>query len=137
MRGSFRRLAWQQALDHYRQLMDSPPARTGLLRLYHLWYGVLDVQIDTTAPLESSWQPELLGGVSVVQAHGVSRPTELWSEESLYRPLGATETSPPQRLTLTAVPYYAWANREPRAVCVWIPRITQSSARRSETPLSM
>jgi DUF1680 family protein len=84
--------------------------------------AILGVQIDTTAPLESSWQPDLLGGIRVVEARGVSGPAESWSGRSLYRPLQPTETSPPQPLTLTAVPYYAWANREPGAMRVWIPR---------------
>ena len=87
--------------------------------------SVLGVQIDTTAPLESSWQSDLLGGVSVVRARGVGGPLESWSDGSLYRPLQHAETAPPQPLTLTAVPYYAWANREPGAMRVWIPRITR------------
>jgi uncharacterized protein len=91
--------------------------------------AILGVQLDTTAPLESSWQPDLLGGVSVVSARGRISPTESWSNGSLYRPLEAAETAPPQPVTLTAVPYYAWANREPGAMRVWIPRITAAPVR--------
>ncbi len=47
-------------------------------------------------------------------------------EDALYR------TSPPSReeVTVTAVPYYAWANREPGEMRVWIRRAT------AETPSS-
>jgi DUF1680 family protein len=83
---------------------------------------VLGVQIDTAAPLESSFQPDLLGGVSIVRAQGFCTSTEPWSDGSLYRPLVPADTTPPEPLTLTAVPYYAWANREPGAMRVWIPR---------------
>jgi DUF1680 family protein len=85
--------------------------------------SILGVEIDTSAPLEATWQPELLGGVSVVHASGVGTPSEAWPEGSLYRPFVATRTGPPQPITLTAVPYYAWANREPGAMRVWIPRM--------------
>jgi uncharacterized protein len=84
--------------------------------------SVLGVQIDTTAALESSWQAELLGGVTIVRARGVGGPTEAWSDGSLYRPLDTTESPARQPLELTAVPYYAWANRTPGAMRVWIPR---------------
>jgi DUF1680 family protein len=85
---------------------------------------ILDVQIDTSAPLEASWQPELLGGVSVVMVQGASMPTHSWANDGLYRPLSADEKRTLQPLSLRAVPYYAWANREPGAMRVWIPRIT-------------
>jgi DUF1680 family protein len=84
---------------------------------------VLEAQIDTNAPLESSWRPDLLGGVRVIHANGVGGPLASWSDGSLYRPLQPVETSPAETVSLTAVPYYAWANREPGAMRVWIPRV--------------
>ncbi len=33
------------ALDHYRQLAESPPARTDLLRLYRLWYALAETSV--------------------------------------------------------------------------------------------
>jgi DUF1680 family protein len=58
---------------------------------------LLDVRIDAAAPaLEASWNQDLLGGVMTVTAMG--QPT-----------------------SLTAVPYYAWANRQPGAMRVWVP----------------
>jgi len=84
--------------------------------------AVLGVQIDTAAPLESSWKPDLLGGVHVIHARGLTVPSESWSDGSLYRPLESVEPVAPEPVSLTAVPYYAWANREPGPMRVWIPR---------------
>jgi len=45
----------------------------------------------------------------------------LWQNQ-LYRPFGAVH--PARRpARLLAVPYYAWANREPGAMRVWIPQV--------------
>jgi DUF1680 family protein len=77
---------------------------------------VLDVTVDTAAPLQTTWQPDLLGGVTTITAHGrVAEPLA-----DLYTPFGTAE--PPARpVDLTGVPYFAWANREPGAMRVWIP----------------
>ena len=40
--------------------------------------------------------------------------------EAPHQPLDAAET-PGTPLSLTAIPYYAWANRGPAAMHVWIP----------------
>jgi DUF1680 family protein len=84
--------------------------------------SVLAVQIDPSAPLGTNWQPDLLGGVCVVHARGVGVETEPWADDGLYRPLGPDPLVARQPVSLTAVPYYAWANREPGAMRVWIPR---------------
>ena len=51
-----------------------------------------DLRLDPAAPRASAHRPDLLGGVRVVTAGG-----------------------------LTLVPYYAWANRGPAPMRVWIP----------------
>jgi DUF1680 family protein len=43
------------------------------------------------------------------------------SEEPLYRALGRTPQSEGKEVSLTFIPYYAWANRLPGAMEVWIP----------------
>ena len=81
--------------------------------------NLLDVSIDPAAPLAATWQPELLGGVMVVDASGSAGDASPWADQ-LYRPYGAVqETARP--IKLRAVPYYAWANRGAGAMCVWIP----------------
>ncbi|WP_129664100.1 glycoside hydrolase family 127 protein [Phytoactinopolyspora endophytica] len=61
-----------------------------------------DVRIDAETGFEVEHRPDLLGGVTVVRASG--------SVEGRQRPV-----------TLTAIPYYAWANRGPGPMRVWIP----------------
>jgi uncharacterized protein len=82
--------------------------------------SIADLEIDTEAPLESSWVSGRLEGVTVVRGAGWAVDTRPWANQ-LYRPLGAPKPAR-RRVTLTAVPYYAWANREPGAMRVWIPR---------------
>jgi uncharacterized protein len=83
---------------------------------------VADLEIDTAAPLESVWAPDRLGGVVLVKAAGWAVDTRPWANQ-LYRQVGAPPAAR-RRVALTAVPYYAWANREPGAMRIWIPRGT-------------
>jgi len=80
-----------------------------------------DLEIDTGAPLTSAWDADRLGGVAVVRAQGREVDTSSW-QHRLYRPIGAAPAAARRPVQLTAVPYYAWANREPGAMRVWIPR---------------
>jgi DUF1680 family protein len=80
-----------------------------------------DLEIDAGAPLSSAWEPERLDGVAVVHARGREIDTAGWRHR-LYRPLGSAASAARRPVALTAVPYYAWANREPGAMRVWIPR---------------
>jgi len=82
---------------------------------------LLDVVLNPNQPLRDHWQADLLGGVVSVQAGGVLRPALAWTDD-LYLPDGAAR--PTQRmLDLTAVPYFAWANRGAGAMRVWVPQI--------------
>jgi DUF1680 family protein len=74
-------------------------------------------------PARTNWEvihkPDLLGGIVVAQAEALVASDNTWSGE-LYRPYDGSrpEYKPVQ---LTAIPYYAWANREPGAMQVWLP----------------
>ena len=83
--------------------------------------NLLDVRIDPETPLQATWREELLSGVIAVEAQGAVVDMGAWGER-LYRPMRA-ESLPQQAVKLTAVPYYAWANRGPGAMRVWIPRM--------------
>jgi len=88
---------------------------------------VADLEIDTAAPLESSWVPGRLEGISVVRGSGWAVDAGSWKGR-LYRPIGRGSSAARRRTTLTAIPYYAWANRGPGAMRVWIPRSPAGSA---------
>lgn len=80
---------------------------------------VMDVEIDPTRPLDARWRGDLLGGVMAIEAPGYALDLRPW-QGRLYRPLGGAE--PGRRaVRLVAVPYYAWANRGPGAMRVWVP----------------
>jgi DUF1680 family protein len=81
---------------------------------------VYDLEIDRSAPLRASWRPDLLDGVSVVRGSGFRIDRSAWAGV-LYRPLRGEAASPKQPVELTAVPVYAWANRGPGAMKVWLP----------------
>jgi DUF1680 family protein len=73
-------------------------------------------------PPGSSFRPELLNGVVALQVAGLVTETAATWDDTLYRP--TPPAAPPdlaRNVTLTAIPYYAWANREPGPMRVWIP----------------
>ncbi|MEV0151825.1 MULTISPECIES: beta-L-arabinofuranosidase domain-containing protein [unclassified Nonomuraea] len=79
-----------------------------------------DVRIDATTPPRPEHRPDLLDGVTVLRAEGAlaQGPADI-----PYRPRG--EPAPPARpADITLIPYYAWANRGPHAMRVWIPQVT-------------
>ena len=82
---------------------------------------LMDVAIDVAAPLAANWQPDLLGGVVTVTATGANVDTSAWGEQ-LYCPADQVAISYSAPVPLTAIPYFAWANRTPSTMRVWIPR---------------
>ncbi|MGW3419762.1 glycoside hydrolase family 127 protein [Streptomyces phaeochromogenes] len=98
--------------------------------------GLDDIVLDPAAGLTVRHRPDLLGGVTTVIGSGRLRarpagqgwwpyrtargtgPTEATVDTSTDTPTD-TPTDPP--LELTAIPYYAWANREDGSMRVWLP----------------
>jgi DUF1680 family protein len=71
-----------------------------------------DISVASDVVYETKWVPDLLGGVNVISFPGRRRK----SFSSLYRKW----TPEYEELSLTAIPYYAWANREEGEMNVWI-----------------
>lgn len=63
------------------------------------------------------WRPDLLSGITAVQMTGRTTSGAM----SLYRPRTADDGQPGHPARLTAIPYFAWANRGPAPMRVWIP----------------
>ena len=83
--------------------------------------NTVDVRKLVFSP-HTEWTPEhradLLGGVTVLKSEAQVQNLEEWQMQ-LYGedpPLFTSET-----VSVTAIPYYAWANRKPGAMRVWIP----------------
>ncbi|MDH5440484.1 MAG: glycoside hydrolase family 127 protein [Candidatus Bathyarchaeota archaeon] len=78
-------------------------------------------------PLESElrvrWTPDLLSGAMVIQGEAMVADTNRF-EGSLYRPIRRIYPKA-RRVQFTAIPYYAWANREPGPMTVWIRSLTE------------
>ena len=87
-------------------------------------FDLLDASLlDDGTGFVSAFQPDLLGGVLVLKHRGslVDRP---FSSEPLYRPFQERVERPGAVVALTFIPYYAWANREPSRMEVWVPYTT-------------
>lgn len=77
------------------------------------------IQLPETTELESHFIPTLLGGVTLIQGNAVVFETEDWAT-TLYRPVPARRSPH----TFIALPYYAWDQRQPGEMRVWIPTAT-------------
>jgi DUF1680 family protein len=79
--------------------------------------------LDDGSSFASDFQPDLLGGILVLKHRGtvVDHP---FSGEPLYRAFGEHVERPGTVVSLTFIPYYAWANREPSRMEVWVPYVT-------------
>lgn len=73
------------------------------------------VFLPRSAPLEAHTDERLLDGVVTIGGAATVADVSPW-DGALYRPLAAGSS----RRTITAVPYYAWDNRGPGAMRVWI-----------------
>ncbi len=91
-----------------------------------LVYGLEDVDHEVSvhqltlspeAEFTVRFDPDLLGGVAVLEGEAAVPDRTHW-EGQLYRPYerGAGRTLP-----VRAVPYYAWDNRAPGGLVVWVP----------------
>jgi uncharacterized protein len=81
-----------------------------------------DVVLPADAAFSASLRPDLLGGVVVLraQAEGAA-PGEGWEDRLYCTRRGRARSRGIDAVKLTAIPYYAWANREPGAMQVWLP----------------
>jgi uncharacterized protein len=70
-------------------------------------------------PFTGEYQADLLGGLTTLKHDGAAVDKPL-SSEPLYRVL-ADEERPGTKVTLTYIPYYAWANRGDARMEVWVP----------------
>lgn len=78
-----------------------------------------DVGVSGRADWSAQLEPALLGGVVVLRGPGeLSPPGDRWAD-CLYR-TADTEPRAATPMAATAIPYYAWANRAPGQMQVWL-----------------
>jgi DUF1680 family protein len=78
-----------------------------------------DLVLPAAAELSADWEPELLGGVMVLRGEALLQEQPTWSGD-LYRLAASTPRPRARPVELRAVPYYAWANRDPGGLAVWL-----------------
>lgn len=78
-----------------------------------------DVTLPAGVALRAERVPELLGGVVRLRGEGVLGPPA-GRGGALYRPADGGEAPAGEAVALSAVPYYAWANRTPGPMEVWL-----------------
>lgn len=84
---------------------------------------VWDMLLPDDAEIVSEHLPELLGGVTVLRANALALDPDAW-QNALYAPHKRLTRDALKPVALTAIPYYAWANREPGPMQVWLPTIS-------------
>lgn len=72
--------------------------------------AVQNIVVEKTAAIQAVNKPNLLNGVTVLEMKGSSTKRQLNSDELVK-----------SEQTVTAIPYYSWANRGPGEMVVWIP----------------
>jgi DUF1680 family protein len=77
--------------------------------------------VPQDAKFTATFEPDLLDGVATLRGQALRGPDNDGWGDTLYRTASATSSAPARQPTeLVAVPYYAWANRAPGAMLVWV-----------------
>jgi DUF1680 family protein len=71
---------------------------------------------DQIAAMTAEYQPELLGGVTVLHGQATLISEDDWNDATLYRHNRPSGTKP---ISVTAIPYSVWDNREAGEMRVW------------------
>lgn len=80
----------------------------------------LVIEKNSSAGFKSEFRPDLLGGIVVLQHPGIESSSSE-GPRPLYRSVSEKKEEREREVKLTFIPYYAWANRSPSAMRVWIP----------------
>jgi hypothetical protein len=86
--------------------------------------SIFDVALSASAApgggFTAQFRPDILGGIMLLKHQGKAMAKPL-AEEPLYHTLESPSRSEGKEVNLTFIPYYAWGNRLPGAMEVWIP----------------
>jgi DUF1680 family protein len=80
---------------------------------------VQEAALPRDAKLRPVYDANLLSGVAVIETTAAVRPAGDW-EGRLYRPL--PDEPAPSSIKVRLIPYFAWSNRGPSEMSVWIPQ---------------
>lgn len=74
------------------------------------------IALPLTANLAAHFEPEVLGGVTVITGEGRTQDSSDWTDQ-LYRPVRAAGGA---AVPIKAIPYCVWGNRGQKKMKVWI-----------------
>lgn len=81
-------------------------------------FDVWDMILPDNAPLNAEYTPNMLGGIVAIHGEALAIDHEKFGER-LYAPKTDVKYEA-RKVKFTAIPYYAWANREESPMTVWI-----------------
>ncbi|MBX3393464.1 MAG: glycoside hydrolase family 127 protein, partial [Phycisphaeraceae bacterium] len=85
---------------------------------------VLSLAVPPGESLAARWRADLLGGVMVIEGNGLVPDGEHGAGSGGHGPWGweLYRAAPKvRRAAFTAIPYFAWSNRGPSTMAVWLP----------------
>jgi uncharacterized protein len=110
-----------RASDLYGRLaMQRGPLVYALEQMDQNGIALGDIFVRPNGQSAAEPRKEMLGGVTVLKVSGQAAEKSL-GEEPLYEPLATAINRAKRPITLTFIPYYAIANREPTPMEVWVP----------------
>jgi DUF1680 family protein len=84
-------------------------------------FDLRDVALPLRARLWPEERPDLLGGITVLTTQAEVTPLSSAYDDALYfTAQNRPKRQPAQPVEITAIPYYAWANREAGRMQVWL-----------------
>ena len=97
--------------------LEEPDNGKGLQRVYLDANAVTACHQGSGTIFTSRWEPDTLGGIVSLETEGFERTIPDWDEDALYA-AGKEPVFRPRHLRF--IPYYAWANRGPAEMTVWV-----------------
>ena len=79
--------------------------------------GLHRIHISKDTVFKEQYEPELLKGIITLTCEGKKLTDTGWNEDTLYQPYSEPVY---EKKILKWIPYYAWANRKPGEMMVWV-----------------
>jgi DUF1680 family protein len=87
-----------------------------------------DAALDPYQKASSIFQPDLLNGVQILEVPALEIPPgEAWNK-ALYREKQSITPPETKQTSLIAIPYFAWGNREPGQMMIWLSDTIESAS---------
>ena len=107
-------------VELYRTTGDEKYLQEAQFLVDHPGTDIRLLALTDTAAFEPEYVPDRLNEVVVLRGKAqVAAGDENWGQQ-LYRPRAANVVEATRTIDVTAIPYYAWANREPSPMLVWL-----------------